>query len=204
METQTPTVFLVDDDEATRKMVSRLIESVGLRVEAHASAEEFLAAYNPTRPGCLVLDVRMPGISGLELQSRLNANRIRIPIVFVSGHGDIAMAVQCLQDGAVHFIEKPFREQVLLDAIRRALKQDADCRELAARQTEVQRRLAELTDREHEVLQRVVEGKANKEIAAELGLSIKAVEAHRSRLLKKMGTHRSSELICLLAKCNAL
>lgn len=204
METQTPTVFLVDDDEATRKIVGRLIESVGLRVEAYASAEEFLAAYSPTRPGCLVLDVRMPGISGLELQDRLNAKRIRIPIVFVSGHGDIAMAVQCLQAGAVHFIEKPFREQVLLDAIRRALKQDADYRESVARQTEVQRRLAELTDREHEVLQRVVEGKANKEIAAELGLSIKAVEAHRSRLLKKMGTRRSTELIRILAKCDAL
>lgn len=202
METEAPTVFVVDDDDTTRTMVSRLIAFLGWRVKAYASAEEFLSAYDPAWPGCLVLDVRMPGMSGLELQERLAIDRIRIPIIFLTGHGDVPMAVHCLQAGAVHFIEKPFREQLLLDAIQKALKRDSDRRELEARQMKIRQRLEKLTQREHEILQRVVAGKANKEIAAEFGITVKAVEAHRSRLLKKMDVERTPELIRTILELN--
>lgn len=199
LEPREPTVFVVDDDAAARNMVSRLIASVGLSTEAYGSAEEFLAAYEASRPGCLVLDVRMSGMSGLELQDKLAANRMEIPIVFVTGHGDVSMAVECLQAGAVHFIEKPFREQVLLEAIRKALEQDAKRREEEAVRAQIRRRLAILTEREREVLKLVVAGRANKEMAAELGISIKAIEAHRARIMNKMHVHGAVELVQLLA-----
>lgn len=198
------TVFVVDDDDATRKMVSRLIASVGLPVESYGTAEEFLAAYKPQRAGCLVLDVRMPGMSGLELQDKLAANHIGLPIVFVTGHGDVPMAVHCLQEGAVHFIEKPFREQVLLDAVHKALDQDRQRREEQAKRADVRARLATLTDREQDVLREVVAGKANKEIAAELDISIKAVEAHRTRILRKMNVRRTVELIKVVTSAGIL
>jgi len=194
-KTREPTVFVVDDDDAVRTMVGRLIASVGLCVETYGTAEEFLAAYKPSRPGCLVLDVRMPGMSGLELQDKLAANHIGLPIVFLTGYGDVPMAVHCLQEGAVHFIEKPFREQALLDAVHKALEQDRQRREEQARRADARARLASLTDREQDVLRLVVAGKANKEIAAELGVSIKAIEAHRTRILSKMKVRRTVDLV---------
>jgi len=190
-----PTVFIVDDDAVLRKLVTRLLQTVGLRAEAYASAEEFLAACAPWRPGCLLLDVRMRGMSGIELQRMLRARHVHLPIIFLSGHGDVPMAVHCLQAGAVDFIQKPFRDQDLLDAVRRALEQDARRREVETARRNIQARLAGLTNREREVLRLVIAGKANKQIAPELGISIKAVEAHRARIMRKMGVRSTVELV---------
>lgn len=198
MATSEPTVFVVDDDESVRRMVTRLLRSVGLGATAFASAEEFLDGYDPCQPGCLVLDVRMSGMSGLELRDKLVSKKISLPIIFVTGHGDVPMAVQCIQAGAVDFIEKPFREQALLDRIRQAIERDAWHREQEARHADVQNRLAHLTEKEREVLKLVVAGKANKQSAAELGVSIKAIEAHRARVMGKMDAGSAVELVRLV------
>ena len=190
-----PIVFVVDDDQAMRNSLKWLIESVGMQVETYASASEFIDSYYPGRAGCLLLDVRMPGMSGLELQAYLSRQEIRIPIVIITGHGDVSMAVRAMKAGAVDFIEKPFNDQALLDSIRNALDFDEQQRSLQAQRAEIAARLAQLTPREHEVMEMVTEGRSNKEIAAELGVSAKTVEAHRARVMDKMQADSLAELV---------
>jgi len=180
-----PTVFVVDDDPDVLRSLTALIKVLFPRVEAYSSAAEFLAAYQPGQPGCLVLDVAMPRMSGLELHRRLIDDRTDLPVVFVTGYGNVQMAVEAMQAGAVNFLEKPFREQELWDSIRRALELDERNRCRKTGRSQAQERIARLTPAEREVLDLIVEGKLNKEIAAELGLSIRTVEDRRARLMKK-------------------
>ncbi len=189
------TVFVVDDDTAVRKSLQRLMESVGLPVETHGSAEEFLEGYDRTRPGCLVLDIRMPGIDGLQLQEKLVSDRINIPTIIVSGHGDVEKAVRAMKSGAVDFIRKPYKGDVLLDRIREALEQDADTRRAQAARAEVSTRINRLTPREREVMAMLVEGKSAKRIAFELGLSRKTVDVHRGHIMTKMQAESLVELV---------
>ena len=189
------TVFVVDDDQAMRTSLKWLIESVELPVESFESADDFLNSYYPGRAGCLLLDVRMPGMGGLELQEYLNTHQIQIPIVIITGHGDVHMAVRAMKSGAVDFIEKPFNDELLLDAIRNALTLDERHRGVQAERAELAARLAHLTPREHEVMEMVTEGKSNKEIANILGVSAKTVEAHRARVMEKMQAGSLAELV---------
>ncbi|KAA6186350.1 response regulator transcription factor [Thiohalocapsa marina] len=193
--TQVTTVFVVDDDQAMRASLQWLIESIGMRVETFDSAQAFLDAYYPGRAGCLLLDVRMPGMSGLELQAYLTRREIRIPVIIITGHGDVAMAVKAMKAGAVDFIEKPFDDEELLNSIRNALQHDEKQRALRAQRAAIAMRLAELTPREHEVMSMVTDGKSNKEIAAALGVSAKTVEVHRARVMDKMRANSLAELV---------
>jgi RNA polymerase sigma factor (sigma-70 family) len=199
------TVFVVDDDQAMRTSLKWLIESVGMPVESYASANEFLDHYQQNRPGCLVLDVRMPGMSGLELQEHLAERDLRIPVVIITGHGDVPMAVRAMKSGAVDFIEKPFNDEALLDAIRRALAHEEHQRQQQQECAQVHQRLASLTPREHEVMQMVTEGRSNKEIANALGVSAKTIEAHRARVMEKMQAGSLAELVrmALMAQSQA-
>jgi FixJ family two-component response regulator len=190
-----PTVFVVDDDQAMRHSLKWLIESVRLRVRTFASAEDFLQTYYPGQAGCLLLDVRMPGMSGLELQSYLAREEICLPVIIITGHGDVPMAVKAMQAGAMDFIEKPFDDEALLSSIRRALETDEKRRGERVQRAEIATRLAELTPREHEVMDMVTDGKANKEIAAALGVSAKTVEAPRARVMDKMRADSLAELV---------
>jgi two-component system response regulator FixJ len=190
-----PTVFVVDDDQAMRTSLEWLIESIGMRVKTFGSANEFLGSYYPGQAGCLLLDVRMPGMSGLELQAYLARQQIRLPVVIITGHGDIAMAVQAMKAGAVDFIEKPFNDNDLLRSIRNAIDYDEKQRSLQIERAEIAARLAELTPREHEVMDMVTEGRSNREIAAALGVSAKTVEAHRARVMDKMRAGSLAELV---------
>lgn len=185
--THEPTVFVVDDDEAVRKALKLLLESAGMPVETFCSADEFLAGYHVNRPGCLVLDIRMPGMSGLTLQDQLVARRITIPVIMITGHGDVAMAVGAVKKGAIDFIQKPFDDQMLLDRVQQALQLDADQRRERARRADFDARLARLTPREREVLDLLISGKGNKEVAFELGLSRKTVDIHRAHVMMKLG-----------------
>ena len=168
-----------------------------LHVETHATAQEFLDVYDRARPGCLVLDVRMPGLSGLDLQEKLSAQQIRIPIIFITGHGEVSAAVRAMKSGAIDFIEKPFSDQVLLNRIQQAIAQDVQARRDQVQRAKTSARLAVLTPREREVLTLVVAGRSNKAIAAQLGVSSKTVEAHRANVMKKMKVHSLSELVRL-------
>lgn len=188
-------VYVVDDDEAMRDSMVWLIESEGFSVRAFASAEDFLAFYREGLAGCLVLDVRMPGMSGLELYERLAARRSTLPVIFITGHGDVPMAVAALKKGAADFIEKPFNDTDMLRLIRQCLEMDTSRRARRAREDSVAQRLAQLTAREKEVMDRVVEGKLNKQIADELSISMKTVEAHRARVMEKMGVRSLAELV---------
>lgn len=190
-----PTVFIVDDDQAVARSLRWLIEIVRLGVETFASAQAFLENYDASKPGCLVLDVRMPGISGLELQERLTARRINIPIIFITGHGDVQMAVRALQAGAFDFVEKPFNDQDLLDRIQKAIAFDAERRAKEAQRAQLQALFTSLTAREREVLDLVVEGMSNKAIANTLGLSAKTVEVHRAKVMEKMHARSISDLV---------
>jgi two-component system, LuxR family, response regulator FixJ len=190
-----PIVFVVDDDRAMRESLRWLLESVGLTVRTYANAADFLREYEPTQPGCLVLDVRMPGMSGLDLQADLVRRGTGLPTIVVTGHAEVPMAVRAVKAGAVDFIEKPFSDQLLLDRVRQALEIDRLEREVRRRREEARRRLESLTAREREVLMLVAAGKANKEIAAELGLSQKTVEVHRSHVMSKMFVDSLAELI---------
>ena len=192
------TVFLVDDDPAALRALTALVKVVFPRVEAFASAAEFLAGVSADRPGCLVLDVAMPGMSGLELHRKLIQARITLPVVFVTGHGNVPMAVEAMQMGVVNFLEKPVQEQALWESIRRAIELDTQSRRRRARRQRVQERLARLTAGEREVLNLILEGKMNKEIATDLGLSTRTVEDRRAKLMKKMGTKSLAELIQLV------
>jgi len=188
-------VFVVDDDAAMRRSLGNLLRSVGLRVEAFASAQEFLLAKRPDVPGCLVLDVRMPGPSGLDLQKRMAETDVEIPIIFITGHGDIPMTVQAMKAGAVAFLTKPFRDQDLLDAIHQALERDRKGREQRAEIDELRRRFESLTRREREVMGLVVAGLLNKQIAGEVGTSETTVKVHRHQAMEKMGAGSLAELV---------
>lgn len=190
-----PTAFVVDDQESMRRAIQDLFTSVGMAVETFGSAAEFLAAYDPARPGCLVLDIRMPGMDGLELQQTLKTRGVTLPIVFLTGHGDVAMAVQAMHAGAVGFIEKPFREQQLLECAKRAIQADAEQRRGQARRAELQQRLARLTAREQQVLDGVLAGRTSKAVAAELGLSRKTVDQHRARVMAKLQADNVVDLV---------
>ena len=196
-DTAEPTVFIIDDDEAFRDSVKELVSSVGLAAETFRSAQEYLDAFDPSRAGCLVLDVRMARMSGIALQGKLKAVGARIPIVFISGHGDIAMAVNAIKDGAVDFVQKPYREQQLLDAIDEALRRDAAQRAPAAHAGALAERAATLTAREREVMALALKGLPSKVIAKELSISHRTVEQHRSRLLEKLGVGSVTELMRL-------
>jgi len=172
-----------------------LIESVKVRVETYASAQSFIDDYDSAMSGCLVLDVRMPGMSGIELQERLAAQRIRIPIIFITGHGDVQMAVRAVQAGAFDFVEKPFNDQDLLDRIQKAITRDTEQRDKEAYRTQLRALFASLTPREREVLDLVVEGMSNKAIANSLGLSAKTVEVHRAKVMDKMHARSVSDLV---------
>lgn len=190
-----PTVFVVDDDDAMRHSLQWLIESVGLNVECYGTAEAFLDSHYPGRSGCLLLDVRMPGMGGLELQEYLKRHDIHIPVIIITGHGDVPMAVRAMKSGASDFIEKPFNDEMLLEAIRKALARDEQQRNHQARQADLAVRLAHLTPREHEVMALVVQGLSNKEIANSLGVSSKTVEAHRAKVMEKMQAESLAELV---------
>ena len=189
------TVFIVDDDAAVRTAMHLLLRSVGLFVETFASADDFLAQYDRNRPGCLVLDIRMPGLSGLELQERLLALGSSIPIIFITGHADVPMVVEAMQKGAFDFIEKPVRDQDLLGRISEALSVDRRNRSRQETLSEIDERLSRLTKREREVMELVVAGKANKVIAWELGTSQRTVEIHRARVMDKMQARSLAELV---------
>ncbi|MFP6610110.1 MAG: response regulator transcription factor [Deltaproteobacteria bacterium] len=191
------TVFVVDDDTAMRESLRFLVESVGLDVETFERAEDFLERYDAERPGCLILDVRMPEVSGLELQERLAEYGSGLPIIMVTGYGDVPMAVRAMRNGAVDFIEKPFSDQHLIDRVQEAIARDRLRRTERKGRESVARRVSTLSAREREVLDLVVTGKANKVIAHELGLSPKTVEAHRARLMKKLNVSSVAELVQL-------
>lgn len=194
----TATLFVVDDDEAMRHSLVFLLKSLGHPVESFASAEAFLAAWRPGMLGCLVLDVRMPGISGLELQRELDGRGDTLSIVFLSGHGDIPMVVRAMRAGAVQFLEKPCNDQVLLDAVTEGLRLSAQSVENWRRTQDVHTRIGQLTPREQAVMRLVVEGKPNKLIAHELDISIKTVEVHRAHVMEKMEAGSVAELTRLL------
>lgn len=190
-----PTVFIVDDDQAVARSLRWLIESVRLRVETYASAQAFIDGYDAARPGCLVLDVRMPGMSGIELQERLAAQKIRVPIIFITGHGDVQMAVRAVQAGAFDFVEKPFNDQDLLDRVQRAIARDGEWRDRDLHQARLRALFASLTPRESEVLDLVVDGLSNKAVANALGLSAKTVEVHRAKVMEKLQARSVSDLV---------
>lgn len=188
-------VCVVDDDPAIRKSLRWLIESVGLTVEAFESAREFLDAYDPEKPGCIVLDVRMPGMNGLELQEKLRDMHSQIPIIIVTGYGDVPMAVRAVKSGAVEFLEKPVSDQLLLGHIQQAIAEDLENRDKQAEQRAVYKRVEQLTQREREVLKLVVEGLSSKEIATKFNVSLKTIETHRVKIMKKMQARSIPHLI---------
>ena len=195
-----PKVHIVDDDDAMRDSLKWLLESRGLEVELYSSGEAFLAAFNSGFCGCLVLDVRMPGMNGMDLYEQLKARNSTLPVIFITGHGDVPMAVSALKKGAADFIEKPFNDQDMLRLIESCLKQDRAAAAKRAENASVAQRLESLTQREREVLGLIVAGKLNKQIADELGISIKTVEVHRSRVMEKMGASSVAELVQLVLK----
>ena len=197
-----PTVFVVDDDQAIRSSLKWLIESVAMQVKTYESADAFIENYYPGRSGCLLLDVRMPGMSGLELQEYLAEKRINIPVIIITGHGDVPMAIRAMKAGAVDFIEKPFNDELLLESIRHALMLDEQQRDKQSQKAEIATRLARLTPREHEVMAMVTGGKANKEIASALGVSAKTVEAHRARVMEKMQASSLADLVRMAMLAN--
>jgi len=190
-----PIAYVGDDDESIRTLWRWLLESNGIAVRTFATAAEFIEFYRNGNAGCLVLDLKLPGMSGLELQEYLTDRDIEIPIVFVTGHGDVPAAVSALKGGAVDFIQKPFSYKDVLSVIEKAFERDAKIREKRARQSRIAGLLATLTEREREVLQRIIEGKPNKIIAAELDISMKTVEFHRAKVMEKTGVDSVAELV---------
>jgi two-component system, LuxR family, response regulator FixJ len=195
MKELVPTAIVIDDDEAVRSSLKLLLRSVKLPVVVYASAQEFLPKYSVDQPGCLIVDVRMPGMSGLELQQQLNLRGAMIPVIFITGHGDISMAVEAMRHGAFDFLPKPFRDQDLLDRVQKALEKDAKNRHEIA-QTDLIRELYDsLTPREREVLELVTSGKPNKIMAAGLGVSQRTIEIHRARVMEKMRANSLAQLV---------
>ncbi|MES9844440.1 MAG: response regulator transcription factor [Candidatus Sedimenticola sp. PURPLELP] len=197
------TVFIVDDDQEVRDALQLLMESVGLKVETFGSAQNYLDQFDASRAGCLVLDIRMPGMSGLDLQARLAAESIHPPIVIITGHGDVPMAVRAVQAGAVDFVQKPFNDQQLLDSVHRAIEQDSVQRGEVSKLLEIQERLGKLTPREREVMELVIAGKRNKVIAADLNISQSTVEAHRAKVMEKMQADTLSSLMRMMLTLEA-
>jgi len=193
-----PIIYVVDDDQAMVESLSWIIESVGLKVKTYIRAQDFLDQYDPAQHGCLLLDVRMPGMSGPELQLKLNQYGATLPIIFISGHGDVPLAVRVMKAGAVDFLTKPFNDQVLLESINKALRQDRTHREKQRESARAEAKFALLSPREIQVLQGIVAGKQNKVISAELEISLKTVEAHRASVMKKMGVKSVPELVRLV------
>jgi len=196
-----PTVFVVDDDAAVRKAVSRLLRSAGLAVAVFASPREFLAQYDPATPGCLVLDVAMPGFSGLQLQTALSEKGTSLPIIFLTGHGDVSKSVQAMKGGAADFLTKPVNAKNLLPAIHAAIERDAVARREQAELSEIRARLDALTPREREVLEHVAAGQLNKQIADDMGITEATVKMHRARVMAKMTVQSVAELARLVERC---
>src|SRR5438445_12831759 len=195
MTEPTPIVFVVDDDPSVRRAIKRLVGSVRLEVELFGSAQEFLRSKRPDAPSCLVLDIRLPGISGLDFQRELAQGNIHIPVIFIPAHGHIPMTVRAMKAGAVEFLTKPFRDQDLLDAIQLALERDRARRQQEAEIAVLRERFESLTPREREVLPLVVSGLLNKQIAAEIGTSETTVKVHRGQLMRKMGADSLADLV---------
>jgi FixJ family two-component response regulator len=202
MKESDPIVFVVDDDASVRDAVRRLISSVGLRVETFGSTREFLTAKRPEAPACLVLDVRLPDASGLELQRDLTDAHVQIPIIFITGHGDVPMSVRAMKAGAVEFLTKPFRGQELLDAIQEAIAKDRVAWDERAHMAELRSRYNSLTPREKEVLKLVASGLLNKQIGAELGTSELTVKTHRGRVMEKMAAESLADLVRMSERLN--
>lgn len=203
MKERQPIVFVVDDDEAVRSALKLLLKSVGLTATALPTAQQFLSTYDPVQPGCLVLDVRMPGMSGLELQEQLNLRGAVIPVIFITGHGDVPMAVEAMQQGAFDFLQKPFRDQDLIDRIQKALAKDKQNRAELGERSRNRERFESLTPREREVLALVATGKPNKVMAGDLGLSQRTVEIHRARVMEKMGVSSLAQLVRIVMDLNS-
>jgi len=199
-----PTVFIVDDDPAVSEGLKELVRTIQLKVETFATAQAFLESYDPSRPGCLVLDVRLPGMSGLRLQDELIARGITLPIIFISGHGDLAMAVEAMKKGAYDFMEKPVGDQMLLDRINAALSEDQRRRTVHAEYESFQKAASQLTAREHEVLALLKAGKSTNAIAETLGISQKTAQVHRSRILEKLHVESVPALLNLLHRTNQM
>ena len=189
-----PTVFVIDDDAAVRKAVSRLLRSAGIAVAVFASPREFLAQYDPDMPGCLVLDLAMPDINGLQLQTTLGMKGCTLPIIFLTGHGDVSKSVQAMKQGAFDFLSKPAKDKDLLTAVRAAIERDTVARREQAKLSEIRARLDTLTPREREVLEHVVSGKLNKQIAGDLGITEATVKMHRAHVMAKMKVQSVAEL----------
>ncbi|AZT83333.1 MAG: response regulator FixJ [Marinobacter sp.] len=189
------TVYVVEDDEAVRDSLELLLKSDGKPVKTYENATAFLRDYSEKMAGCIVLDIRMPGMDGMELQKKLNDKHSILPIIFVTGHGDVPMAVDAMKEGAVDFIQKPYREEALLEKIEAALAQDREQRKSLDEKQEIIKRIKSLTPREHEIMDRMIAGQANKVIAIELEISQRTVEIHRSRVMHKMGTHSLAHLV---------
>jgi len=190
-----PVIYVLDDDEGMRRAVSMLLSTIGHRVQSFATPSEFLAKHNSAQHGCVILDIRMPDMSGLEVQQRLNKQGSMLPVIFITGHGDVPMAVQAMKEGAFDFIQKPFRDQDLIDRINHALKQDAELRAQLSQRADMRKRFDSLTQREHQVLEMVVDGRANKVIAIDLDLSERTVEIHRANVMEKMGARSIAHLV---------
>ncbi|MEO7774170.1 MAG: response regulator [Steroidobacteraceae bacterium] len=195
MNQHAATVFIVDDDSGVRSAIRLLLRTVGIHSVPLASAQEFLDSPYPDHPGCLLLDIRMPGMSGLELQQQLNVRGAPMPLIFISGNADIPMAVEAMQRGAFDFLQKPFRDQELIDRVQRALRKDEDMRKSLQQKGRSRRRLESLTPREREVLELLVQGKQNKVMAAALDLSQRTIEIHRAHLMEKVGVQSVAELV---------
>jgi len=189
------TVYVVEDDEAVRDSLELLLQSDDKPVKTYDSANAFLKSYSDAMAGCIVLDIRMPGMDGMELQKKLNDKHSILPIIFVTGHGDVPMAVDAMKEGAIDFIQKPYREEALLEKIEAALVQDRQQRKSLGEKQDIVRRVKSLTPREHEIMDRMIAGQANKVIAIELEISQRTVEIHRSRVMHKMGTHSLAHLV---------
>ena len=194
-----PVVFIVDDDDAVRRFLSGLIESVELSVEAYASARDFLAAYEPGRPGCLVLDVRMPGMSGLELQRELAERAIDLPVIVLTGHGNVQVAVHAMKAGAVDFVEKPFDNELLLDRIQKAVAESVRADGERVKRNEIANRMRLLSPRERQVMDLVVAGETNKGVARHLDISERTVEIHRANVMRKMRARSLADLVMMAA-----
>ena len=201
MTEEQPVVFVIDDDRLVRDSITDLLLSVGLRAETFGSAQEFLGSKRADAPGCIVLDLRLPGSSGLEFQRTLAESGIELPVIFISGHGDISTSVRALKSGAIEFLTKPLREQELLDAVQAGIERDRTRRQQARLDAELRKRFMSLTPRQQEVLAQVVTGRLNKQIAGQLGLSEMTVKVHRSQVMRKM---RAKSLVDLVRMADQL